>query len=221
MGMAIKVRNQIAKRAAAEIKAGMIVNLGIGIPSLVPNFLPDSTKVMFHAENGIVGMGPSPEKGQEDENLCNAGGLPVTVVSGASYCDSTVAFGMIRRGRVDITILGALEVSEKGDLANWIVPGKKVPGMGGAMELAQKAKKVIVLMSHRDKKGQAKIVRECTLPLTSRYTVDMIITDMAVFQIEKEKLVLYEYAKEYTIDEIKRATDCEIAIHKRVKIMPL
>ncbi len=145
MGMGVEIRNRIAKRAAEEIKNGMIVNLGIGIPSLVPNHLPAGTNVMFHAENGITGMGPSPEKGKEDENLCNAGGFPVSIVKGASYCDSAIAFGMIRRGRVDMTILGSLEVSGKGDLANWIVPGKKVPGMGGAMELAQKAKKSLSL----------------------------------------------------------------------------
>src|SRR3954449_12196750 len=174
MGMGVDIRNQMAKRAAEEIQTGMMVNLGIGIPSLVPNHLSKEIRVMFHAENGITGMGPSPIKGEEDENLCNAGGFPVTLIRGGSYCDSAVAFGMIRRGRVDITILGSLQVSQYGDLANWIVPGKKVPGMGGAMELAQKAKKVIVVMNHCDKQGRPKIVTSCTLPLTSSACVHII-----------------------------------------------
>lgn len=218
MGMGVDVRNRIAKRAAAEIQNGMVVNLGIGIPSLVPNHLPSEIKVMFHAENGITGMGQSPELGEEDENLCNAGGFPVTVVEGASYCDSAIAFGMIRRGKVDITILGSLQVSEKGDLANWIVPGKKIPGMGGAMELAQKAKKVIVLMNHVDKNGKSKIVQTCTLPLTSAGCVDLIITEMAVFQVQEEGLVLIEIFAPYTIEEIKRQTDCDFSVSKNLKI---
>ncbi|WP_313800488.1 3-oxoacid CoA-transferase subunit B [Cytobacillus sp.] len=209
MGLGIDVRNRIAKRAAEEIRNGMVVNLGIGIPSLVPNHLPDHINVMFHAENGITGMGPSPKKGEEDENLCNAGGFPVTVVAGASYCDSAISFGMIRRGRVDMTILGSLEVSEKGDLANWIVPGKKVPGMGGAMELAQKAKKVIVLMNHVDKHGKPKIVKECSLPLTSARCVDLIITEMGVFEVTTDGLHLKEIFPPYSYEEIKTKTGCE------------
>lgn len=208
MGLGIDVRNRIAKRAAEEIKNGMVVNLGIGIPSLVPNHLPDHINVMFHAENGITGMGPSPKKGEEDENLCNAGGFPVTVVAGASYCDSAISFGMIRRGRVDMTILGSLEVSENGDLANWIVPGKKVPGMGGAMELAQKAKKVIVLMNHVDKHGKPKIVKECSLPLTSARCVNLIITEMGVFEVTNEGLHLKEIFPPYSLQEIKTNTGC-------------
>jgi acetate CoA/acetoacetate CoA-transferase beta subunit len=217
MGMGIAIRNRMAKRAAQEIKSGMVVNLGIGIPSLVPNHLPSETLVMFHAENGVVGMGSTPIQGEEDENLCNAGGLPVTVVPGSSYCDSAVAFGMIRRGRVDITILGALQVSAKGDLANWIVPGIKVPGMGGAMELAQKARKVVILMNHNDKSGQSKLVENCTLPLTSARCVNMIITEKAVFKTSTNGLILYEYFKDYTVDEIKRSTDCEFIIDSKVK----
>nr|WP_295971428.1 3-oxoacid CoA-transferase subunit B [uncultured Bacillus sp.] len=220
MGMAMSERNRMAKRAAEEIKTGMIVNLGIGIPSLVPNFLAKDTHVMFQAENGLVGIGPSPAKGKEDENLCNAGGLPITVIPGASYSDSTISFGMIRSGRIDVTILGALQVSEKGDLANWIVPGKKVPGMGGAMELAQKAKKVIVVMSHRDKNGQAKILKDCSLPLTCSSCVDMIITEMAVFQVKAEGLVLCEYVEGYTIDEIKKTTACSLIVMGDMKVIP-
>ncbi|WP_338469551.1 3-oxoacid CoA-transferase subunit B [Niallia sp. XMNu-256] len=217
MGVGVEVRNTIAKRAAAEIQNGMVVNLGIGIPSLVPNFIKKDQLVMFHAENGIVGMGPSPVKGEEDENVCNAGGLPVTVIPGASYCDSSTAFGMIRRGLIDITILGGLQVSEKGDLANWIVPGKKIPGMGGAMELAQKAKKVIVLMNHTDKKGNSKIVKKCTLPLTSAGIVDLIMTELAVFQVNQKGLTLLEYFSNTSIEEIREKTACSFQLHHHIK----
>lgn len=217
MGMAIETRNRMAKRAAAEIKAGMVVNLGIGIPSLVLNHLPLDLAVMFHAENGIIGMGPSPTAGEEDENLCNAGGYPVSLVPGGSYCDSTLAFGMIRRGKVDVTILGSLQVSETGDLANWIVPGKKVPGMGGAMELAQKAKKVIVVMNQTDKNGQAKIVQKCSLPLTSTACVNMIITEMAVFTVEKNRgLILHEVFQPYTIEEVIRHTAADVSLQDNI-----
>ncbi len=215
--MGIDSRNQMAKRAAEEIANGMVVNLGIGIPSLVPNHLSKGTKVMFHAENGITGMGPSPIKGEEDENLCNAGGFPITLNSGGSYCDSAIAFGMIRRGRVDITILGSLQVSQYGDLANWIVPGKKVPGMGGAMELAQKAKKVIVVMSHCDKQGKPKIVSNCSLPLTSAACVDLIITDLAVFKVTEEGLLLTELFAPYNLDYVMNKTGCEFKICENVR----
>ncbi|MEI4828081.1 CoA transferase subunit B [Bacillus sp. FJAT-53711] len=211
MGMGVEVRNKIAKRAAKEIQNGMIVNLGIGIPSLVPNHLPDDMHVMFHAENGIVGMGPTPAKGEEDENLCNAAGLPTSIIAGASYFDSSMAFGMIRKGLLDITILGSLQVSENGDLANWIVPGKRVPGIGGAMDLAQKAKRVVVVMNHIDKYGNAKIVSECTLPLTSKRCVDVIITDMAVMEVTPEGLVLQELMSPYTVEDVKKCT--EAAFH--------
>ncbi|PGZ97408.1 acyl CoA:acetate/3-ketoacid CoA transferase subunit beta [Bacillus pseudomycoides] len=211
MGMGVEVRNKIAKRAAKEIQNGMIVNLGIGIPSLVPNHLPDDMHVMFHAENGIVGMGPTPVKGEEDENLCNAAGLPTSIIDGASYFDSSMAFGMIRKGLLDITILGSLQVSENGDLANWIVPGKRVPGIGGAMDLAQKAKRVVVVMNHVDKYGNAKIVSECILPLTSKRCVDVIITDMAVMEVTAEGLVLQELMSPYTVEDVKKCT--EAAFH--------
>jgi acetate CoA/acetoacetate CoA-transferase beta subunit len=217
MGMGVDFRNTIAKRAAEEIHNGMVVNLGIGIPSLVPNHLPNSMMVMFHAENGITGMGPSPEKGKEDENLCNAGGFPVTLNQGGSYCDSAVAFGMIRRGRVDITILGSLQVSAQGDLANWIVPGKKVPGMGGAMELAQKARKVMVLMNHCDKAGNPKIVTSCTLPLTSAVCVDMIITELAVFKVTSEGLLLTELFAPYDLQVVTNKTECDFTVSDTIR----
>lgn len=219
MGMGIDVRNKMAKRAAEEISSGMVVNLGIGIPSLVPNHLPNDMNVMFHAENGIVGMGESPEIGHEDENLCNAGGFPVTVLPGSSYCDSAVAFGMIRRGRVDLTILGSLQVSKNGDLANWIVPGKKVPGMGGAMELAQKARKVAVLMNHTDKNGNPKIVDSCTLPLTASNCVDLVVTDLAVFKIIDSSLILAERFAPYTIAEITAKTPCDFSIAEDIRVI--
>ncbi|MFS0823289.1 3-oxoacid CoA-transferase subunit B [Bacillus sp. 1P02SD] len=212
MGMGVDIRNAIAKRAAQEIKDGMIVNLGIGIPSLVPNHLPHGINVMIHAENGILGIGPSPEKGSEDENLCNAAGYPVTTAIGSSYFDSSIAFGMIRRGYIDITILGSLQVSEKGDLANWIVPGKRVPGMGGAMELAQKAKKVIVLMNHIDKHGNSKIVKECSLPLTSKSCVNLIITDMAVIEVKEDGLHLLEVMAPFTVEDVVKNTSAELQL---------
>lgn len=219
MGMAIDIRNRMAKRAAEEISAGMVVNLGIGIPSLVPNHLSTNLNVMFHAENGILGMGESPGKGWEDENLCNAGGFPVTVLPGASYCDSAVAFGMIRTGRVDLTILGALQVSQKGDLANWIIPGKKTPGMGGAIELAQKAKKVIVLMNHHDKNGLSKIVASCTLPLTAANCVDLVITEFAVFEISGSSLILTELFAPYTVADIVEKTGCDFSVADHIRII--
>ncbi|MFB7639653.1 3-oxoacid CoA-transferase subunit B [Peribacillus butanolivorans] len=216
MGMGVDVRNRIAKRAAKEIHDGLIVNLGIGIPTLVADHLPQDIHVLFHAENGVLGTGPSPNQGEEDPALCNAGGFPITSVMGASYFDSATAFGMIRRGYIDITILGALEVSETGDLANWIVPGKRVPGMGGAMELAQKAKKVIVLMNHVNKHGESKILKKCTLPLTARHSVDLIITDMAVMEVTKEGLVLKEVMAPYTVDDVIANTEASLKIEATV-----
>ncbi|MEC1260017.1 3-oxoacid CoA-transferase subunit B [Bacillus swezeyi] len=212
MGLGVMVREQIAKRAAEEVKNGMVVNLGIGIPSLVPNFIDPGVSVMVQSENGVLGIGESPEEGREDENLCNAAGYPVTVVKGASYFDSALSFGMIRKGCIDLTILGSLQVSQSGDLANWIVPGKKVPGMGGAMELAQKAKKVIVVMSHTDKSGAPKLVKNCTLPLTAKGCVDMVITDKAVITIENDGFVLKELMNEADLEDVLRLTDGKIKI---------
>lgn len=215
--MGIKVRERIAKRAAQEIKDGMVVNLGIGMPTLVANYIPDNMKIMFHAENGILGTGPAPVKGEEDANLCNAGGIPTTVVSGASYFDSTIAFNIIRRGLLDVTILGAFEVSQFGDLANWIVPEKIVSGMGGAIELAQKAKKVIVIMNHTDKKGNSKIVKECSLPLTAKRCVDIIITDMAVIEVSENGLHVIEIMDPFTIEEVVQATEAPLLISEAVQ----
>ncbi len=219
MGMGIDTRNRMARRAAAEVKNHTIVNLGIGIPSLVPNHLSPSLSVMFHAENGVLGMGPTPGKGLEDENLCNAGGFPVSVISGASYCDSSIAFAMIRRGLIDLTILGALQVSQNGDVANWIVPGKRVAGMGGAIDLAQKAKRVIVLMNHTNKDGSPKILKECTLPLTAQSCVDMIITDLAVLEFSKEGLRLKEIMKPFTLQEVLENTGSELLIDNEISFV--
>lgn len=217
MGVGLSVRDRIAKRAAKEIKDGMVVNLGIGMPTLVANHIPKNINVMFHVENGVLGAGPAPVRGEEDKNLCNAGGIPMTVVSGASYFDSTYAFSIIRRGLLDVTILGAFEVSQYGDLANWIVPKKIVSGMGGAIELAQKAKKVIVLMNHVDKKGNSKIVTECILPLTAKHCVDVIITDRAVIEVSPKGLHLIEVMEPFTVEEVIEATEAPLIISEDVK----
>lgn len=202
MGLGKNIRDAIASRAAQEIAPGMVVNLGIGIPSLVPDFVMDKELVYFQSENGILGISDSPHADEEDENLCNAGGFPVTLRPGGCYFDSCEAFGMIRSGKIDLSILGALQVSSSGDLANWIVPGKRVPGMGGAMELASGAKKVIVTMNHCDGQGRPKIVANCSLPLTAPKCVHMIITEKAVMTIEKEGLVLREIFTPYCLADV-------------------
>ncbi|WP_224752279.1 3-oxoacid CoA-transferase subunit B [Metabacillus arenae] len=203
----MSLRERIAKRAAEEIQDGMVVNLGIGIPSLIPNFLLNKPRVMIQAENGVLGIGPSPALEKENEHLCNAAGYPVTLGKGASYFDSALSFGMIRKGLIDMTILGSLQVSSGGDLANWIVPGRRVPGMGGAMELAQKAKRVIVLMNHTNKDGTPKIVNECTLPLTARNCVNLIITEMAVMEITENGLCLKETLEPFTVEDVIKKTE--------------
>ncbi|WP_377892176.1 3-oxoacid CoA-transferase subunit B [Alkalihalobacillus sp. R86527] len=212
MGMGAETRKLIAKRASEEIEAGMMVNLGIGIPTLVADYLPRSLGVMLHTENGILGMGGSPEVGEEDGNLSNAGGYPVSIIPGASFFDSAEAFGMVRRGYLDITILGALEVSGRGDIANWIVPGKRVPGMGGAIDLAQKAKKVIVLMSHTTKEGKPKILTDCSLPLTVKEGANIIITERAVMKIESHSLKLIEIMPGYTVEDVLNSTEAQLEI---------
>jgi len=210
MGDARKI---IAERAAKEIKNGMIVNLGIGIPSLIPEFLSPDIHVMFQAENGILGMGPEPKK-NKDGNLSNAAGYPVSILAGGSYFDSATSFGMIRNGYIDLSILGALEVSENGDLANWIVPGKRVPGVGGAMDLAYGVKNLIAVMPHCDKNGNPKIVHQCNLPLTAYRCVKKIITERAVFHIDLEKgLYLDEIMEGYNLDDIKNCTEADFTIN--------
>lgn len=216
MGKIIDSRHLIAKRAAEEVKDGMVINLGIGIPTLVADYIPKDRHVMLHAENGILGFGPSPREEEENPMLCNAGGFPVTVQPGASFFDSATAFAVIRRGKLDMTILGALQVSEQGDLANWIVPGKRVPGMGGAIDLAQKARRVIVLTSHCSKNGQSKIVQTCTLPLTAKACVDLIITDMAVMEVADSGLILKEVMPSYTLQDVLRCTDAKLIVRDQL-----
>nr|WP_211201425.1 3-oxoacid CoA-transferase subunit B [Bacillus sp. NTK071] len=210
--MGDETRRLIAERAAQEVKYGMMVNLGIGIPTLVADFIPSSLDVMLHTENGILGMGGSPEPGKEDGNLSNAGGYPVTINTGASFFNSAEAFGMVRRGHLDLTILGALEVNGRGDIANWIVPGKRVPGMGGAIDLAQKAKKVIVLMSHITKEGKPKILKECSLPLTVKEGAHMIITERAVMRIDSGKLFLIELMPGFSVEDVINSTEAELNV---------
>ncbi len=209
-------RQKIAKRASLEIADGMIVNLGIGIPSLIPDLLDSSTKVLFQSENGILGFGPTPKE-NPDGALGNAAGYPVSIVDGGSYFDSAIAFGMIRSGRIDMAILGALQVSENGDLANWIVPGKRVPGVGGAMELAYGTKNLIALMQHCEKDGKPKIVRKCTLPITAFNCVKKIITEMAVFQITEAQLSLEEIMAGYTLKDIENHTEAEFTNSLQLK----
>jgi acetate CoA/acetoacetate CoA-transferase beta subunit len=213
-------RQIIAQRAAREVKDGMIVNLGIGIPSLVPNYIDPSLRVVFQAENGILGMGPTPVN-NPDGNLSNAAGYPVTIVPGASYFDSAIAFGMIRRGYIDVSILGALQVSASGNLANWIVPGKRVPGVGGAMELAYGAKNLIALMTHCEKDGSPKILKECSLPITTYTCVKKIITEMAVFTINNMTLQLDELMPGYSLQQVRDATGADFTISSSLTALSL
>ncbi len=209
-------RQVIAQRAAREVRDGMMVNLGIGIPSLVPDYLDSSIRVFFQAENGILGMGPTPQS-NPDGNLSNAAGYPVSILPGGSYFDSAIAFGMIRRGFIDVSILGALQVSASGNLANWIVPGKRVPGVGGAMELAYGAKNLIAVMTHCEKDGSPKIVEECTLPITTFACVKKIITEMAVFSIHDDGLTLDEVMPGHSLSAIQSATGAHYKISSSLK----
>lgn len=195
----------IAKRAALEVKSGMMVNLGIGIPSMVPDYLDLSVDVFFQAENGVLGLGPTP-KSNPDPNLINAAGQPVTVRKGGSYFDSAFSFGMIRKGFIDLAILGALQVARNGDLANWIVPGKRVPGVGGAMDLAYGAKNLIAVMTHCEKDGHPKILNTCSLPLTAPGCVKKIITEWAVFEITGNGLLLTEIMPDANLELIRSKT---------------
>jgi len=208
----------IARRVARELKDGDVVNLGIGLPTMVANHVPDSVNVFFQSENGFIGLGPAPEEGHEDPNIVNAGAQCVTILPGGVFFDSSISFGIIRGGHVDITVLGALQVDEKGNLANWMIPGKMVPGMGGAMDLVTGAKKVIIAMEHTVK-GNHKILKECNLPLTAAGEVNLIVTEMGVLEVTAEGLVLKEINPEYSLEEVQAATEAKLIVDENLKDM--
>lgn len=214
------IRDTIARRAALELKDGYIVNLGIGLPTLVPNFLDPGVKVLLQSENGLIGMGSTPISGEENPEFVNAGGQFTSCVEGGATFDSSMSFSIIRGGHVDATILGAMQVDEKGNLANWMIPGKKVPGMGGAMDLVVGAKKVILAMEHTAK-GSPKILKECTLPLTAKEEVDLIITEMGVMEITEKGIVLIELHPEFSLEDIQNATEAKLIVSKDLIPMQL
>ncbi|MGB6128136.1 MAG: 3-oxoacid CoA-transferase subunit B [Psychrilyobacter sp.] len=214
----MNIKEIIARRVAKELKEGDVVNLGIGLPTMVGNYIKEDVDVLFQSENGLIGLGAAPQKGEENYELTNAGGEPVTILSHGATFDSAMSFSIIRGGHVDVTVLGSLQVDESGSLANWIIPGKMVPGMGGAMDLVVGAKKVIIAMTHTAK-GKAKILKECTLPVTAIGEVNLIITELGVMEISDKGIVLKEIAENVSIEEIQNNTEAKLIIDKDLKIM--
>jgi 3-oxoacid CoA-transferase B subunit len=213
-----EIKNFIAKRVAREFHDGDVINLGIGLPTLVGNFVPNDIHIFLQSENGLIGLGPAPTEDNIDPDITNAGGQPVTLLPGGMYFDSCTSFGIIRGGHVDVTVLGSLQVDEAGSLANWIIPGKMVPGMGGAMDLVTGARKVILAMTHTNR-GKPKILKECTLPLTARNQVNLIVTEMGVIDVKDDGLHLIEFNPEFTINEIIEATEATLIINNPKKMV--
>jgi 3-oxoacid CoA-transferase subunit B len=212
-------KDQIAQRIAKELKDGYYVNLGIGIPTLVANYIPQDINVAFQSENGIIGMGPFPTKSQVDPDLINAGKQTITALDGASYFDSAMSFSMIRGQHVDLTVLGAMEVAQNGDIANWKIPNKLIKGMGGAMDLVASAEQIIVAMMHTNKAGASKLLKRCSLPLTGVRCVKMIVTNLAVLEIREEQFILKERAPGVSVDEIRKATEGDLIVESEVPEM--
>lgn len=207
-----ETRKRILERAVKEIKDGMCVNLGIGMPTLIANMIPDDVHVMLQSENGLLGIGRYPTEEEVDPDLINAGKETVTAKTGASYFDSAESFAMIRGGHIDLAVLGGMEVSESGDLANWMIPGKMVKGMGGAMDLVQGAKKIVVIMDHTNKYGESKVKQSCSLPLTGKAVVDLLVTDLAVFSYEDGQMTLIELQEGVTLEEVKQVTEASFRV---------